>query len=812
MFINDIFKKKLNEGGFDIPEIPRAPTPKPPKEKDVSEAGGILDILDVPEKVLRTAQDAARGMPTGTVPDSKDDLVNTATKVGKQVIDTARDAARGMPTGTVPKPQKDKGVDEQAPPLNVPQGWEAKTQADGSTRISKIGSMSSADYKQNMANYKAQNWTPEKMADYGQRMASGQGYTDAERAANYQQQQKSFGQYADQPVQEGSSQQFDMNLAKILKQRGYKGPVKLEQLGMKWVEAIGDIVDIDDLIMVQGNDPEYDGWVSYVFGLGKYAYGAEQGYTTGTAKRVEVDTKDEQGVAETALNPKDPQGDYDAKRKVIHDLSLDPNVDQQAVQQRRLDLDREAKAKGLKEQGVAEGDTLDTGPDGKLTAKGEEQMRRYRQQKREQERQQIIAKHTKTVKGDTYGVAPSRISQSRNEVNWAAANKELRKKGLDEQGVAEGSIQDKLHRRHQELRKKSGLPNPDYYKELRATYDLPDQERYAKAAELKKKYQVKEARKPEVNFDVEDLKKLERIRDLPTLKTLAFELISKPSAKPMKPEKVEWFRAALERMDSPLKVIKLMYDLLLSGEGHAVIGSKNSMKANTYRDRFGEATSDGSVKYEFDLGNGKKDYQISRPDKAGEKAPVDPKSAATIYQLNHPLRKIKSVRVVDKPKEEKSQVTNEDVERYIEELERAGYNILEEKTRLDPKCWKGYRKAGTKMKGDVRVNNCVPIKKKVDEYGAANGPPNLNKSDIKRMMPPEPVAEQIPTISDLNPREQPHPADQALGALRTIKRLAGIDKHDVENAVNQEITNVVRSPHDPSSKNVSIINRLFGRD
>jgi hypothetical protein len=92
----------------------------------------------------------------------------------------------------------------------------------------------------------------------------------------------------------------------------------------------------------------------------------------------------------------------------------------------------------MNEQGVAEGDTLDTGPDGKLTTKGEEQMRRYRQQKREQERQQIIAKHTKTVKGDTYGVAPSRISQSRNEVNWAAANKELRKKGLDEQGVAEG--------------------------------------------------------------------------------------------------------------------------------------------------------------------------------------------------------------------------------------------------------------------------------------------------------------------------------------------------------------------------------------
>jgi len=34
--------------------------------------------------------------------------------------------------------------------------------------------------------------------------------------------------------------------------------------------------------------------------------------------------------------------------------------------------------------------------------------------------------------------------------------------------------------------------------------------------------------------------------------------------------------------------------------------------------------------------------------------------------------------------------------------------IVEEKKRLDPKCWTGYKKQGTKMKGGVRVNNCVP--------------------------------------------------------------------------------------------------------
>lgn len=107
-----------------------------------------------------------------------------------------------------------------------------------------------------------------------------------------------------EPMGEGIEHGFDMRLAKILKQRGYKGPVKLEQLGMKWIEAIGDAVDTDDLIMVQGKDPNYDAWVSYVQREGKYAYGAEMGYTTGTAKRVEIDTRTEQGVEEGKIKIK----------------------------------------------------------------------------------------------------------------------------------------------------------------------------------------------------------------------------------------------------------------------------------------------------------------------------------------------------------------------------------------------------------------------------------------------------------------------------------------------------------------------------
>jgi RNA polymerase sigma factor (sigma-70 family) len=59
--------------------------------------------------------------------------------------------------------------------------------------------------------------------------------------------------------------------------------------------------------------------------------------------------------------------------------------------------------------------------------------------------------------------------------------------------VGEGSVQDKLHRRHQELRKKRGAPDPEYYQELKKTYDMPDDERWARTAELKKKYKVSEA-------------------------------------------------------------------------------------------------------------------------------------------------------------------------------------------------------------------------------------------------------------------------------------------------------------------------------
>jgi len=122
--------------------------------------------------------------------------------------------------------------------------------------------------------------------------------------------------------------------------------------------------------------------------------------------------------------------------------------------------------------------------------------------------------------------------------------------------------------------------------------------------------------KADYNFDIEDLKRLEQIRDLSTLKAQALALISKPSSKPMKPEKVEWFKNALERMNSPLKVIKLMYDLLLSGEGNAVVGTRSSMNPNSYRQRFGEQTMPENYNPEYDDEAGMADNNLETLDRA----------------------------------------------------------------------------------------------------------------------------------------------------------------------------------------------------
>jgi hypothetical protein len=97
---------------------------------------------------------------------------------------------------------------------------------------------------------------------------------------------------------------------------------------------------------------------------------------------------------------------------------------------------------------------------------------------------------------------------------------------------------------------------------------------------------MKEAK--DFNFSPEDLQQLQKITNVDDVKRRAVELISTNSSKPMRPEKVAWFKKAIAAKRSTMDVIKLMYDLMLSGDGQGVIGSKNSMAKSSYRKTFND--------------------------------------------------------------------------------------------------------------------------------------------------------------------------------------------------------------------------------
>ena len=99
---------------------------------------------------------------------------------------------------------------------------------------------------------------------------------------------------------------------------------------------------------------------------------------------------------------------------------------------------------------------------------------------------------------------------------------------------------------------------------------------------------LEEVRGEEDNFTSDDIKQLEKIRDLETLKARAIDLISTRSKKAMKPEKLAILTRRIDSKKRPMDIIELMYDLLLRGEGHGVIGSRDSMSPNSWQRRFGE--------------------------------------------------------------------------------------------------------------------------------------------------------------------------------------------------------------------------------
>ncbi len=64
-----------------------------------------------------------------------------------------------------------------------------------------------------------------------------------------------------------------------------------------------------------------------------------------------------------------------------------------------------------------------------------------------------------------------------------------------------------------------------------------------------------------------------------------------------------------------------------------------------------------------------------------------------------------------------------------EDIQQLESQLDEVKQRLDAKCWKGKHKEGTKIKGGVRVNNCVPNESVNEMDKSQKGAPGWNISD-----------------------------------------------------------------------------------
>jgi hypothetical protein len=237
--------------------------------------------------------------------------------------------------------------------------------------------------------------------------------------------------------------------------------------------------------------------------------------------------------------------------------------------------------------------------------------------------------------------------------------------------VTETSAQDKLHQQHQTLRKQSGLPHPNYYKELSKTYDLPDQERQAKVAELKKKYNITES----------DEDRQKYVINVQTGQVV----------------------------DGPFDSIGEIPLRLMGYDGSHKIVSASELKntqgmaeAKHFRTTYGWAGGRDEK-----TGGTHKHPDQTKADKAAKKAEKEKQSRDAfggMFGGGNPADKL-GIR-----KKDVAEGIYEDIDRYVEALSRAGYELQEEKVRLDPKCWKG-KKIGnpkTKVKGGVRVNNCVP--------------------------------------------------------------------------------------------------------
>lgn len=343
------------------------------------------------------------------------------------------------------------------------------------------------------------------------------------------------------------------------------------------------------------------------------------------------------------------------------------------------------------------------------------------------------------------------------------------------------------------------------------------------------------------NFTERDIAQLERVSDLTQARKMAFDLISRPSKYPMHPDKVRWFKNQLMTKRSVQDIVKMMYDLLLSGEGNAVIGSRYSTAKNSYRHNFRE--DDNNVIRSLPRRQAEKNrtpyrYNADIAEQIPRYDSVKRRNIPAGFEMDNPnavpYDHFEAVPVNDRianivgiaPDGGKVKVSTTTVQAAIalaDAYNRGGFTdqdiqrvrFDEVKQRLDPKCWKGYRKQGTKVKDGVRVNNCVKVNETFMHVGGTLSDledfmTELKDKDFKRaiydldqivvdcqerQMTPQDWADEIARRSKISGTDRTDSTDPkqyatALKNIETIRTILPNYEHEIIKALLERIKDV----------------------
>jgi len=236
--------------------------------------------------------------------------------------------------------------------------------------------------------------------------------------------------------------------------------------------------------------------------------------------------------------------------------------------------------------------------------------------------------------------------------------------------TTEGSVQDRLHRRHQELRKKSGLPDPDYYKELKASYDIEnDQKRLAQQAEIKKKYKVAE-QDAYANY---------------ALNRAKGDMLQK-EINPDSPQQNVYVSPSYNKMVSDLTT-NLDYKNPDFAKKRAVIGPSKQTQTDAQLAAQLESVKQDVTESSDHRQWSNKEKETFRRNVAGLDDMFGKDDAWTKTKQRQIKHQIKTKPMAG-PKGQlpEQQGVAEGVEQYLEEMRRAGYDIVTERATLCPEC------------------------------------------------------------------------------------------------------------------------------